>query len=171
MITVNNFFGHPVKEISITRYGHDRQLISTFSPFEIYQYSDAMLKHQPKDSLKKIEKTLLYSKRPVYFNKTTIDRTIHNGTGATRANDAKDFDERITKFRNQLKNEYVYRVPLRYFADLRKIDFPLKIGSRTKSHLETDPKKLFESRKVLAATAGIPSSDTKIIFTKAPFIK
>ena len=53
MITVNNFFGHLVKEISIIRYGHDRQLISTFSLFEIYQYSDAMLKHLPKDSLKK----------------------------------------------------------------------------------------------------------------------
>ena len=24
MITVNNFFGHLVKEISITRYGHDK---------------------------------------------------------------------------------------------------------------------------------------------------
>ena len=114
---------------------------------------------------------MLYSKRPVYFNETTIDRTIHNGTGATRANEAKDFDERITKFRNQLKNEYVYRFPLRYFTDLRKMNFPLKIGSRIKSHLETDPKKLFESRKVLAATAGIPSPDAKIIFTKAPFIK
>ena len=73
MITVTNSFDHLVKEISITRYGHDKQLIPTFSPYKIYQYSDTMLKHLSKDSLKKIEKTLLYSKQPVYFNKTTID--------------------------------------------------------------------------------------------------
>ena len=56
MITVSNFFGHLVKEISITRYEHDKQLIPTFSPYEIYQYSDAMLKHLPKGSLKKERK-------------------------------------------------------------------------------------------------------------------
>ena len=62
-----------------------------------------MLKHLPKDSLKKIEKTLLYSKEPVYFNKTTKDRRIHDesGAGTTRStaqiairkvNDAKDLN-------------------------------------------------------------------------------
>ena len=49
MITVNNFFGHLVKEISITGYGYDKQLIPTFPSYEIYQCSDAMLKHLPKD--------------------------------------------------------------------------------------------------------------------------
>ena len=99
MITVNNIFGHLVKEISITRYGHNKQLTPTSSPYETYQHSDAMLKHLPKDSLKKLEKTLLHSKQPVYFNKTTIDRRTHNETGANRANDTKDLntDERITK--------------------------------------------------------------------------
>ena len=53
MITANNFFGHLVKEIGITRYGHDKQLIPTFSSYEIYHYSDTILKHLPKDSLKK----------------------------------------------------------------------------------------------------------------------
>ena len=72
--TVNIFFVHLVKEISITKYGNDKQLIPTFSPYEIYQYSDPMLKHLPEKFLKKVEKTLLYSKKPVYFNKTTLDR-------------------------------------------------------------------------------------------------
>ena len=53
MITANNFFGHLVKEIGITSYGHDKQLIPTFSSYEIYHYSDTILKHLPKDSLKK----------------------------------------------------------------------------------------------------------------------
>ena len=75
------------------------------------------------------------------------------------------------KFQKQLKNEYVYRVNLRYFTDLGKIDFPQKIDLRIKCHLETDLKKLFKSRKVLSATAGLPSPDAKIIFTKAAFIQ
>ena len=65
LIIVNNFFAHWVKEISITRYGSDKELPPTFTPWEIYQYSDAMLKHLPKDSLKAIQKYLLYSKQPV----------------------------------------------------------------------------------------------------------
>ena len=36
LITVNNFFAHLVKEISVTRYGNDKQLMLTFSPYEIY---------------------------------------------------------------------------------------------------------------------------------------
>ena len=56
MITVNNIFGHLIKEISITKYGSDNNLIPIFSPYEIYPYSDAILNHLPKDSLKKLKK-------------------------------------------------------------------------------------------------------------------
>ena len=38
-----------------------------------------MLKHLPKDALKTIEKTHLYSKQPVYYNEVAIDRRVHNG--------------------------------------------------------------------------------------------
>ena len=48
LITVNNFFAHWVKELSITKYGSDRELPPTFSPWEIYKYSDQMLKTSPK---------------------------------------------------------------------------------------------------------------------------
>ena len=57
LIIVNNFFAHWVKEISITKYGSDRELPPTFTPWEIYQYSDAILKHLPKDSLKNNSET------------------------------------------------------------------------------------------------------------------
>ena len=66
LITVNNIFAHWVKEISLTKYGSDKELPPTFSPWEIYQYSDSMLKHLPSDSIKTISKTLLYDKQPVY---------------------------------------------------------------------------------------------------------
>ena len=38
-----------------------------------------MLKHLPKDSLKKNWKTLPYSKQPVYYNSASLDTRIHNG--------------------------------------------------------------------------------------------
>ena len=122
LITVNNFFTYFVKEVSITKYGNDKELIPTFSPYEIYQYSDAMLKHLPKNALKMIEKTHLYSKETVYYNDVNIDRRNHNGGGIsttglnatqiarTKKSYAKDLniDDRITKFKEMLKNERVY---------------------------------------------------------------
>ena len=47
LITVNNFFAHLINEISMTKYGNDKQLIPTFSPYEIYQYYDSILKQLP----------------------------------------------------------------------------------------------------------------------------
>ena len=83
MITVNNFFAHWIKEISITKYGSDKELPSTFSPWEVYQYSDQMLKHLPSDALKTIQKTLLYSKKPVYFAQVGYDRRNYNSKDLT----------------------------------------------------------------------------------------
>ena len=140
MITVNNFFAHWVKEISITRYGSNKELPPTFSPWEVYQYSDQMLKHLPSDALKTLQKTLLFSKKPVHFAKKEYDRRNYNSQGLTltglNAADATakildhtrnlNIDERISLFQNQLKNEYVYRTPLSYFSDIGKINFPTK---------------------------------------------
>ena len=74
---------------------------------------------------------MLYSKQLTHFNKTSLERTIHN---SNTANDITDLNinERITKFQNQLKNEFVYRIPLPYFSDIGKINFPLNIDSRIK---------------------------------------
>ena len=58
-----------------------------------------------------------------------------------------NINEKITKFQDQLKNEFVYRIPIRCFTDLGKINFPLKIDFRIKYHLKTDMKKLFKSKK------------------------
>ena len=187
LITVNNIFAYWVKEISITKYGSDRELPPTFSPWEIYQYSDQMLKHLPKDSLKTIQKTLLYSKKPVYYGNIAYERRNFNSkdistTGLTTAQatekkktHAKDLKiyERIDLFHDQLADEFVYRIPLRYFSDIRKINFPAKIDYRIKLFLETDRTRLFESRKVLAAStaAKSPKPDAEIIFTRAPFIQ
>ena len=103
-----------------------------------------------------------------------------NFTGLTAAekvtakkNHAKDLniDERISLFKNQLKKEYIYRIRLRYFSDIGKINFPTKIDYRIKHFSETDIRKLLESRKPLAANTAIPDPDAEIIFTRAPFVK
>ena len=107
----------------------------TFSPYEICQYSDAMLKHLPEKSLKKLRKTLLYSNKPVVYNKTTIDRQTYNSITDG------SLDNRITLLQNQLKDDFVYRVPLRYFADISKITRPPKIDFKIKCDMETDMEK------------------------------
>ena len=81
LITINIFFAHWVKEISVTKYGSDKELPPTFSPWEIYQYSDGMLKDLPQDSLNTINKTLLYNKQPGYFADTLYDRRNHTAAG------------------------------------------------------------------------------------------
>ena len=90
MITVNTFFVHWVKEISITKYRSDKELPPTFTPWEIYQNSDSMLKHLPKESLKTIQKHLLYTKEPVYYANMAYNRRNFNSldlvtTGKTAA--------------------------------------------------------------------------------------
>ena len=156
-----------MKDIGVTRYGNDKQLILTFSAYKIYQFSDAMLKHLLKTSLKKIEKTTLYHKKPIYFSRTTLETRTHNSNTVNGITDL-NINERITKFQDQLKNEFVYRISLRYFTDLGKINFPLKIDFRIKCHFETDMTKLFESKKKVT-TVGAP--DAKLIFAKALFIQ
>ena len=144
-----------------------------------------MLKHLPSDAVKTIQKTYLYSKKPVYLASKTYDRRNHNGANiglaglnATQITAAKklhakglNIDDRISLFQNQLKKEYVYRVPLRYFSDIGKINFPTKIDYRIKLFLETNMEKLFESRKALAANAAIPEVDAEIISTREPFVQ
>ena len=134
---------------------------------------------------KKLNKTSLYSRERAYLNMTWIDRRIPDGSGFTttclsktqiaiaKVNNAKDLNlvDRVWKFQNQLKNEHVYRILLKYFKDLGKINFPLKIDFSIKCQLQTDMKRLFESKKVLAAGSAVPSPDAKIIFTKATFIQ
>ena len=105
-----------------------------------------MLKHLPKDAFKKIEKRMLYSKGPVYYNDVNIERRNHNRDGLNTATLTaahivtlkKNYDtdlnieDTISKFKNLLKNEHLYRIPLRRFTYLGKINFLTKIDYRVK---------------------------------------
>ena len=59
LITVNKFLCHLIKEINVTKHGNDNPLMPTFSPYEIYQYSDAMLKNLPKSFQKHLKNDAL----------------------------------------------------------------------------------------------------------------
>ena len=75
-----------------------------------------------------------------------IDRRTYNSTTPADIID-NNLNDRIDKFKNQLKNEFVYRILLQYFTGIEKITFPLKIDFKIKFHLETEMKRLFESKK------------------------
>ena len=164
LIIVNSFFAHLIKEISRTKYENDKQLIPTFSPYEIYQHSDSMLKNLPEKLLKKKTKTMLYSNKPVYQNRTTIERRTFNSTASADIADLNN-EQRIKDFQDMLKSKHVYRVPLCYFCDTGKIIFPIKIDFKTKCHLETHMV-LFESKKKVNP---IGAPDAKLFLQKLLF--
>ena len=132
-----------------------------------------------------MQKALLFSKKPEYFASENYERRNPNSkdltyTGLSAAQQtlkkqlqAKDLniDDRISLFKEQLKNEFVYGIRLRYFSDIRKNNFPTKIDYRINLFLETNMDKLFESRKVLAANTAIPDVDAEIFLTRAPFVQ
>ena len=60
-----------------------------------------------------------------------------------------NLDERIEKFDVQIDDECLYRISLKYFCDLGKINFPTKIDLNIRCTLETEMKILFESQKML----------------------
>ena len=142
-------------------------MIPSATPQEIYQNSDSMLKHLPEKSLKVIQQDLLYSQKPVFFFTKGFDRRLHyrfeSPTKHPSVPTGANFRDRETKFRQQLKNKYVYRIPLKYICDLGKINFPTKIDMKIHLTLERDLKKLFESDKNLhgALKTGGTATDIK----------
>ena len=53
VITVNIFFAQWIKEIDIKKYGDDIPILPLTNTVDVYRYSDELLKHMPKDALKK----------------------------------------------------------------------------------------------------------------------
>ena len=169
-ITVNNFFAHWIKEIDIKRLGDDTPILPTTNTVEIYRYSDAILKHIPKDALGVVEKDLLYSKKKVKLPDGEARRKKHtpqNGDVTERTDD--NLDERIKKFSTQLKTTYYYRIPLQYICDLGFVNTPIKFNTKWRLTFETNTAKLFESKANLVNDAAYPTEfDAKIILDSTP---
>ena len=92
-----------------------------------------------------IQNYLLYSKKPVIIAGDN-DRRIHNKDNKMLRTD-ENLEDREDKFGAQIDSKYVYRVPLKHFCDLGKLNFPTKIDLKIRCTLQTEMKKLFEPKK------------------------
>ena len=104
-----------------------------------------MLKHLPKNALKMIQKDILFSKKTVIYLANS-DRRSHNHDDATKRTD-DNIEDREDKLAVQIDSKYVYRIPLKYFCNLSKINLPRKIDLQICCTFETEIKRLFESKK------------------------
>ena len=171
--TVNNFFAHWIKEIDIKRLGDDTPILPTSNTVDIYKYSDAILKHLPKDALAVIQQDLLYSKKQVKLPDGEARRKKHTPSSGGDATERTDdnLDERIKKFNTQLKTTYYYRIPLQYICDIGYVNNPIKFNTKWRLTFETNTARLFESNANLASDATYPTEfDAKIILDSTPYL-
>ena len=167
LMPVNNFFCRWFTELDIKRYPDDVKILPTDKTLTIYDYANAQLKYLPKDSVKKIRKSFLYSNLPTYLDPDT-DRRANNATA-----DADRSDPNLTWRLNNLhdhtflKNDY--RIPLGLITDLGVCNFPIQTNTRITITLERNMNKLFEDTKKRAA---IPTTDpdASIEFWDRPYI-
>ena len=169
VILVNEFFAHWIKEIDIKRYGDDIPILSLTNAVDVYRYSDELLKNMPKNASKTIENDLLYSKKKVAVSGNDNDRCAHYTT--TNATAGNRTDENLTatieKFQDQLKEEYVYRIPLKDLCNLVLGNQCFKFNTKFILTLETDMQKLFETNRNQTADALPRTVDAD---TSAPYI-
>ena len=108
---------------------------------------------------------MLYSKKKVAIYSNDNDRCTHYT--ATNATAGKRSDENLTErtenFQDQLKNEYVYRIPLKYLCDLGLVNQCFKFNTKYILTLETDMQKLFEANRNQTADALPRTVDTDIV--------
>ena len=95
----------------------------------------------PGKALKRLQKYLWYSKKPVICLANS-DRNVFNNDDADKISDYNIHDK-IGKFANQLKWKFTYWISLQYLSDLGKIDFSVKIDLNIRCTLETEMKELF----------------------------
>lgn len=65
----------------------------------------------------------------------------------------------------QIDSKYIYRVPLKYFCNVGKINFP-RIDLKIRCRLQTEMKKLFESKKNVTAIGAPDVQNSHILLMK-----
>ena len=85
-----------------------------------------------KELLKTIENNLLYSNKKVKIYGDNNDTCAHyTTTSATAANRIdENLTEKIQKFQDQLKSEYVYRIPPKYLCDVGFVNQCFKFNTK-----------------------------------------
>ena len=105
-----------------------------------------MLKYENDKALKTYQNDLLYSKKLIKLPGGE-DRRSH------RTNDAyagkridHNLDDRIDKIGNQLKNEFYYRIILKFLCDLGLVNQPVKFNTKWVLTFKIDSQRLFETK-------------------------
>ena len=146
LITVNNLFVHWIKEIDIKRYCDDISILLLANMVDIYQYSDEILKHMPKDALKSIQNDLLQCKKKVAIPGNNTNRHAHYMTPANAANRSdENLTNRIAKLQNHLKNGFAYRISLKFLCDIGLVNQCFKFNTKYILTLELEMQKLKET--------------------------
>ena len=167
LMPVNNFFCRWFTEIDIKRYPDDVKLLPTDKTITIYDYANAQLNYLPKDSVKKIRKSSLYSNLPVYLPVNTDRRPNNDDTDANRSD--PNLTWRLNNLHNFAFQKNEYRIPLGLITDLGLCNFPVQTDTRITITLERNLNKLFEDTK---KRASIPTTDpdASIEFGDRPYI-
>ena len=148
-VQVNKSFAHWIKEIDIKRYGNGMPILPLANNVNIYRYSNKLLKHITKGALKKLQNDLLYSKHKFAIYGDNNDRCVYYTTTDARAGNRTDenLTDRRAKFQNQIKNKYVYRIPLRWICDVGLVNQCFKFNTKYILTLEIHMHKLFETNE------------------------
>ena len=167
LIPVNNFFCRWFTDIDIKRYPDDLRILPADKTIEIHDYAEAQLKYLPKDSLKKIRKSILYTNNAVYLSGNDDRRNNNAATEALRGDGNLVY--RKNNFPNRYESEEPYRIPLGLITDLGLCNFPIQTDTRFVITLERNLNKLFED---LTKRAAIPTTDpdASIEFFDRPYI-
>ena len=131
---------------------------------------DKLLKHIPKEELTTIENNLLYCKEKVISadGRDSRENNVANTADAPKRTDA-NLIKRIEKFQDQLKNERIYRIPLKFLCSLELVNQCVKFNTKLTLMLKTEMNKLFETN---VNDVNPPLTvDADIISTSAPYLQ
>ena len=114
----------------------------------------------------------MYSKKKVPIYSTNSDRRTHytTTTATTGQGMDKNLTDRMAKFQDQLKDEYVYRIPLKFLCNLVLVNQCFEFNTKYILTLETDMRKLFVTNANQSMDASPGSIDADVVFTGVPYI-
>ena len=124
------------------------------------------MKYLREKSVKKLLKTMLYSKKPVYLAKAT-ERRLNNDSDHHKQSDP-NLTYRLAQLKNYIFQKHIYRIPLRLIADLGLVNFLFKTNLKIIITLERNLNRLFESNKKVTAVPDNPGAFINIY--DRPFI-
>ena len=166
LITLNNFFGHWIKDIDIRRCSDDTRILPTNTNVDVYQYSASQVKYLPKNAILVVGKTFLYSKKTIYLDED-VGRISNNSADATtRTDDSLGY--RIGEFKEYFFKKNYFHISLGFLVDLGLVNFVMKTSTKFLFMLERNMNRLFESNAKVDNISADP--DALIQFHDRPYI-